>query len=149
MRQHPKQRSKLRRGHTHHRAPITESQGAAVPWFEAMADVAMEIDGKAAEGWVSSSSCWLLFVLCGCVLWWTVLSATQHVEIETWSGTSQNGPLLLHHKIKHTAKPPKVMTCTSLSWFEDEENALTFGQKSCFGHLLMRTKTVLRGARFS
>ncbi len=107
MRQHPKQRSKLRRGHTHHRAPITESQGAAVPWFEAMADVAMEIDGKAAEGWVSSSSCWLLFVLCGCVLWWTVLSATQHVEIETWSGTSQNGPLLLHHKIKHSAKQPQ------------------------------------------
>jgi len=52
LRRHPKQRIKQRqaRNHHQHQQQTTDSQGADLPWFDAMVDVAMEMDGKAAGG---------------------------------------------------------------------------------------------------
>jgi len=60
----------------------------------------MEGEGKApgAGRQGGSGSWWLLCVVCCCVLCWAVLLA--NLLVETRSGTSQNGPLLLHKKNK-------------------------------------------------
>ena len=52
LRRHPKQRIKQRQAQNHHRAPATDSQGADLPLFDVMVDVAMliKVEGKAAGG---------------------------------------------------------------------------------------------------
>ncbi len=65
-------------------------------------------------------------------------TSTRHVE--TWSGTSQNGALLLHHKIENTTKPPQSNDMHFIVLVGEIGTCLTILAESCFGCLLMEQK---------
>ncbi len=82
----PNQGKQPQQEQTHRPAPATDSWGAAAPWFGAMADVAMEIWGKATGS--REAVAYLVFVCCVCVWfvsscqirwwkWWEMRNAHQ------------------------------------------------------------------------
>jgi hypothetical protein len=76
-----------------------------MPCVVGVADLPMEGEGKAGGGKGGGISCWLLCVLCCCVLSWTILLANQLVEIH--GGKVTNNQTLRNCKSSTTTKPPK------------------------------------------
>ncbi len=64
----------------------------------------MEGEGKAAGGQGGDISCWLLCVLCCCVLSWTILLANRLLEID--------GGKVIHKQTLHNCKY-KGKSCTA------------------------------------
>ncbi len=76
----PEQGNQPRQAQTRRWTPCLGTLVASAPCVGGATGLPMEGEVKATGGEGSGISCWLLCVLCCCVLCWTVLLANRHVE---------------------------------------------------------------------